>query len=195
MKPVKLYTMQKKYADTIYNTCIIKVVPGCSGSWASTTWKWGPLPGTTLMMKPLRVSKFYITIEVFCSANSMVHVTKRTRRRGACFPYPRRTWWAPRHTVSSWSQDKSTYTFKERNHTARFRRGGGASGGGARRGPRVPREGKSGLVRTNAYASLPSVLPLYKEERKCKERRRRRGGAALVRRRCGGGAAVPSTAK
>ena len=53
------------------------------------------LPRKTLMMKALHESKIYITTEVFCSTNSMVHVTKRTRRRGACFPYPRRTWWAP----------------------------------------------------------------------------------------------------
>ena len=50
------------------------------------------------MMKPSHVSKTYVTIEDFCGANSMVHVTKRTRRRGACFPYPRRTWWAPPHS-------------------------------------------------------------------------------------------------
>ena len=90
----------KRFADTIYNTCIIKVVPGCSRSWASTIWKWGPLPGSSLItMKALHVWKIYITTEVFCSTNSMVHVTKRTRRRrGACFPYPRRTWWAPPHS-------------------------------------------------------------------------------------------------
>ena len=145
------------------NICINKFVP-CSESRWSTTWKWGPLTGSSLTMKLLHVWKVYITTEVFCSTNSMVHVTKRTRRRGACFPYPRPTWWAPRrHTVSSWSQDKSTYTFKERNHTARLRRGGGACGALARLRPRVPREGTSGLVRTNAYASFPQSYRFRKK--------------------------------
>ena len=152
-KACQIIQNAKRFADTIYNTCIIKVVPGCNRSWAYTTWKWGPLSGSSLItMKALHVWKIYITTEVFCSTNSMVHVTKRTRRRGACFPYPRRTWWAPPHSELLVTRQIYIHFQRAQPHSAvaACRRAGVPA---AHVAP-LQGVGHGCQVRTNAYASF-----------------------------------------
>ena len=116
-------------------------------------------------------TKTYITIKDFCAANSMVHVTKRTRRRGACFPYPRRTWWAPPHSELLVTRQIYIHFQRAQPHSAvaawrrRTWRPCKAWALGA----------KGRHVRT--CPTPPSLSPTALE-RKCKERRWRRGVAA-----------------
>ena len=130
------------------------------------------------MMKPSHVSKTYVTIEDFCGANSMVHVTKRTRRRGACFPYPRRTWWAPPHSELLVTRQIYIHFQRAQPHSA--------VAAWRRRTWRPSKAWATG-AKSGQTPTPPSLSPTALE-RKCKERRWRRGVWRGAQRWRGGGA-------
>ena len=120
------------------------------------------------MMKPSHVSKTYVTIEDFCGANSMVHVTKRTRRRGACFPYPRRTWWAPPHSELLVTRQIYIHFQRAQPHSAVA---------AWRRRTWRPYKAWATGAKSGQTPTPPSLSPTALE-RKCKERRWRRGSGS-----------------